>query len=118
MLLDIMMPGMDGFAVMTDLLVRPELREPKVVILSAYEPFDQIEELSRPRPQITACMRKPVWAIEDLGRILQEIATVVRAAAGGTTAGCIPGSRTSLPGSPGRGGHARRSRRASPRWPA
>ncbi|GDY13720.1 hypothetical protein LBMAG53_25980 [Planctomycetota bacterium] len=73
LLLDIMMPGMDGFAVLQELLRRPELADSRVVVVSAYEPFDRVEELARLNPQIVACVRKPV-GVESLGRTLQEIA--------------------------------------------
>jgi excisionase family DNA binding protein len=76
LLLDIMMPGMDGFAVLHDLLLRPELADSKVVIVSAYEPFDRVEELARLNPQIVGCIRKPV-SVESLGRSLQDIARTV-----------------------------------------
>lgn len=90
MLLDIMMPGMDGFSVLQELLRRPELTDSKVVVVSAYEPFDRVEELGRLNPQIVACIRKPV-SVEALGRSLQEIARsidpnaprIAAAAAGG-----------------------------------
>ena len=73
MLLDIMMPGMDGFSVLQELLRRPELVDSRVVVVSAYEPFDRVEELGRLNPQIVSCIRKPV-SVEALGRSLQEIA--------------------------------------------
>jgi excisionase family DNA binding protein len=76
LLLDIMMPGMDGFAVLQELLRRPELAGSKVLVVSAYEPFDRVEELARLNPQIVACVRKPV-SVEALGRSLQEIAKTV-----------------------------------------
>ncbi len=76
MLLDIMMPGMDGFAVLQELLRRPELAHSKVVVVSAYEPFDRVEELARLNPQIVSCVRKPV-SVEALGRMLQEIAYTI-----------------------------------------
>ncbi len=76
LLLDIMMPGMDGFAVLQELLRRPELADSKVVVVSAYEPFDRIEELARLNPQIVASMRKPV-SVELLGKTLQDIAKQV-----------------------------------------
>jgi excisionase family DNA binding protein len=76
MLLDIMMPGMDGFAVLQELLRRPELADSKVVVVSAYEPFDRVEEMGRLNPQIVSCLRKPV-SVESLGRSLQEIARSV-----------------------------------------
>ena len=78
MLLDIMMPGMDGFAVLQELLRRPELANSKVMVVSAYEPFDRVEELARLNPQIVACVRKPV-SVEALGRSLQEIAKSIAA---------------------------------------
>lgn len=78
MLLDIMMPGMDGFAVLQELLRRPELANSKVMVVSAYEPFDRVEELARLNPQIVACVRKPV-SVEALGRSLQEIAKAIAA---------------------------------------
>ncbi len=76
MLLDIMMPGMDGFAVLQELLRRPELADSRVIVVSAYEPFDRVEELARLNPQIVACIRKPV-SVEALGRTLQDIAKTV-----------------------------------------
>ncbi len=76
LLLDIMMPGMDGFAVLQELLRRPELADSKVIVVSAYEPFDRIEELARLNPQIVASMRKPV-SVELLGKTLQDIAKQV-----------------------------------------
>ncbi len=76
MLLDIMMPGMDGFAVLQELLRRPELSESRVVIVSAYEPFDRVEELARLNPQIVSCIRKPV-SVDALGRSLQDIAKTI-----------------------------------------
>jgi excisionase family DNA binding protein len=72
MLLDIMMPGMDGFAVLQELLRRPELSESRVVVVSAYEPFDRVEELGRLNPQVVACVRKPV-SVDSLGRTLMEL---------------------------------------------
>lgn len=76
LVLDIMMPGMDGFAVLQELLHRPELTLSRVVVVSAYEPFTRIEELARLNPQIVACMRKPI-RVEELGRTLQDIANSV-----------------------------------------
>jgi excisionase family DNA binding protein len=73
LLLDIMMPGMDGFAVLTALLMRPELADTRVAVVSAYEPFDRVEELTRLNPQIVASFRKPV-SVDALGRRLQTIA--------------------------------------------
>ncbi len=73
MLLDIMMPGMDGFAVLQELLRRPELNGSQVVVVSAYEPFDRVEELARLNPQIAGCIRKPV-SVDALGKSLQELA--------------------------------------------
>jgi CheY-like chemotaxis protein len=73
LLLDIMMPGMDGFAVLQELLRRPELNGSQVLVVSAYEPFDRIEEMGRLNPQIAACIRKPV-SVETLGRNLQDLA--------------------------------------------
>lgn len=73
LILDIMMPGMDGFAVLQELLHRPELAHSRVVVVSAYEPFARIEELARLNPQIVACMRKPI-RVEELGKVLVELA--------------------------------------------
>ena len=73
LILDIMMPGMDGFAVLQELLHRPELAHSRVIVVSAYEPFTRIEELARLNPQIVACMRKPM-RVEELGRVLVECA--------------------------------------------
>jgi excisionase family DNA binding protein len=69
LILDIMMPGMDGFAVLQELLHRPELEHSRVIVVSAYEPFSRIEELARINPQIVGCMRKPI-RVEELGRAL------------------------------------------------
>ncbi len=80
MLLDIMMPGMDGFAVLQELLRRPELADARVIVVSAYEPFDRVEELARLNPQIVSCIRKPV-SVEALGRTLQDIAKNINPAA-------------------------------------
>lgn len=77
LLLDIMMPGMDGFAVLQELLRRPELTESKVIVVSAYEPFDRVEELARLNPQVVACVRKPV-SVESLGRTLVDLAADVQ----------------------------------------
>jgi excisionase family DNA binding protein len=73
LLLDIMMPGMDGFAVLQELLRRPELANSKVIVVSAYEPFDRVEELGRLNPQVVSCVRKPI-SVESLGKTLVEIA--------------------------------------------
>ncbi len=40
-------------------------------MVSAYEPFDRVEELGRLNPQVVACVRKPV-SVEALGRVLLE----------------------------------------------
>ena len=77
LLLDIMMPGMDGFAVLQELLHRSELAHSRVVVVSAYEPFVRIEELARLNPQIVATLRKPT-RVEELGRILVELTTVAQ----------------------------------------
>ena len=45
----------------------------QVVVVSAYEPFDRVEELARLNPQIAACIRKPV-SVDALGKSLQELA--------------------------------------------
>ncbi len=74
LILDIMMPGMDGFAVLQELLHRPELALSRVIVVSAYEPFARIEELGRLNPQIAACLRKPI-RVEELGKILVSLAT-------------------------------------------
>ncbi len=76
LILDIMMPGMDGFAVLQELLHRPELTHSRVIVVSAYEPFTRIEELARLNPQIVSCMRKPI-RVEELGRVLVELAEQV-----------------------------------------
>ncbi len=73
LVLDIMMPGMDGFAVLQELLHRPELSQSRVIVVSAYEPFARIEELGRLNPQIVACMRKPI-RVEELGKVLISLA--------------------------------------------
>ena len=62
--------------VLQELLRRPELANSKVMVVSAYEPFDRVEELARLNPQIVACVRKPV-SVEALGRSLQEIAKAI-----------------------------------------
>jgi excisionase family DNA binding protein len=73
LLLDIMMPGMDGFAVLEELLRRPELTGSQVVIISAYEPFDRVEEMGRLHPKVAATVRKPV-SVDSLGHCLQDLA--------------------------------------------
>jgi len=78
LLLDIMMPGMDGFAVLQELLRRPELVESRVIVVSAYEPFDRVEELGRLNPQVVSCVRKPV-SVESLGRTLLDLARELKA---------------------------------------
>ena len=78
LLLDIMMPGMDGFAVLQELLRRPELTGAKVIVVSAYEPFDRVEEMGRLNPQVVSCIRKPV-SVESLGRTLVELARDLKA---------------------------------------
>ncbi|MDA3963182.1 MAG: response regulator [Planctomycetota bacterium] len=72
-LLDIMMPGMDGFAVLQELLRRPELNDSRVLVVSAYEPFDRVLELERQYEQVVACLRKPI-SVEGLGSQLRAIA--------------------------------------------
>jgi excisionase family DNA binding protein len=85
LILDIMMPGMDGFAVLQELLHRPELSLSRVVVVSAYEPFNRIEELARLNPQIVGCMRKPI-RVEELGRLLQGLASQSQVPSGGPSA--------------------------------
>jgi excisionase family DNA binding protein len=72
LLLDLMMPGMDGFAVLQELLRRPELSDSKVVIVSAYEPFDRVREIGSLNPQVVHCVPKPI-SVQDLGDKLKEI---------------------------------------------
>ncbi len=76
LLLDIMMPGMDGFAVLQELLRRSELSQSKVIVVSAYEPFDRVEEIARLNPQVVYAFRKPI-SVEPLGDKLKEIANVI-----------------------------------------
>lgn len=78
LLLDIMMPGMDGFAVLQELLRRPELSGSKVIVVSAYEPFDRIEELSRLNPQVVWAERKPL-DVESFGSKMQRVVSELRA---------------------------------------
>ena len=78
LLLDIMMPGMDGFAVLQELLRRPELSGSKVIVVSAYEPFDRIEELSRLNPQVVWGERKPL-DVESFGAKMQRVVSELRA---------------------------------------
>ncbi|MCS6970881.1 MAG: response regulator [Planctomycetota bacterium] len=73
LLLDIMMPGMDGFAVLHDLLHRPQLASSRVVIVTAYEPFERVAELQRLHRQVVACLRKP-FRVEELSAALREAA--------------------------------------------
>ncbi len=70
LLLDIMMPGMDGFAVVQELLRRPELSDSRVVVVSAYEPFERVAELGRLHPQISHCIQKPI-NVERFGALLR-----------------------------------------------
>jgi excisionase family DNA binding protein len=86
LLLDIMMPGMDGFAVMQELLHRPELAHSRVIVVSAYEPFTRIEELARLNPQIIASLRKPI-RVEELGRVLTSPAAIAADSVAGSAAG-------------------------------
>lgn len=79
LLLDIMMPGMDGFAVLQELLRRQELAESKVIVVSAYEPFDRVEEIGKLNPQVVYSVRKPI-SVESLGAQIQEIANDLKAA--------------------------------------
>lgn len=79
LLLDIMMPGMDGFAVLQELLRRQELADSKVIVVSAYEPFDRVEEIGKLNPQVVYSVRKPI-SVETLGAQLQEIASDLNAA--------------------------------------
>lgn len=72
LLLDIMMPGMDGFAVLEELLQRDELSNSKIIIVSAYEPFDRVEELKSTHEQVVECMHKPI-SVEQLGEHIQRI---------------------------------------------
>ena len=73
LLLDIMMPGMDGFAVLQELLRRPELDHSRVLVVSAYEPFDRVRDLEKNHEQVVACLRKPI-SVEGLGSQLRVIA--------------------------------------------
>ena len=79
LLLDIMMPGMDGFAVLQELLRRQELADSKVIVVSAYEPFDRVEEIGKLNPQVVYSVRKPI-SVESLGAQIQEIANDLKAA--------------------------------------
>ena len=79
LLLDIMMPGMDGFAVLQELLRRQELADSKVIVVSAYEPFDRVEEIGKLNPQVVYSVRKPI-SVESLGAQIQEIASDLNAA--------------------------------------
>ncbi|NRA37161.1 MAG: response regulator [Planctomycetes bacterium] len=79
MLLDIMMPGMDGFAVLQELLRRQELADSKVIVVSAYEPFDRVEEIGKLNPQVVSCVHKPI-SVENLGNQIQEIANELNVA--------------------------------------
>jgi excisionase family DNA binding protein len=99
LILDIMMPGMDGFQVLQELLQRPELAGARVVVVSAYEPFSRVAEMGTLNPQIIATLRKPV-RVEELGAALQAAARMTggRPAAAGPAAaedadaGRAPGS--------------------------
>ena len=73
LLLDIMMPGMDGFAVLQELLCRDELAASSVIIVTAYEPFERIRDLERQYDQVVASFRKPV-SVEPLGDALGRLA--------------------------------------------
>ncbi len=79
LLLDIMMPGMDGFAVLQELLRRQELADSKVIVVSAYEPFDRVEEIGKLNPQVVHCVHKPI-SVEGLGAQIQATATELKAA--------------------------------------
>lgn len=73
LLLDIMMPGMDGFTVLRELLARDELGHSHVIVVSAYDPFDRVMALQEQHEQVRACYRKPV-SIEELGGTLRSLA--------------------------------------------
>ena len=60
LLLDIMMPGMDGFGVVQEILQQKELHDIEVVIISAYEPFDRLQQLRAQHPQVVGVHRKPI----------------------------------------------------------
>lgn len=72
LLLDIMMPGMDGFAVLSELLARDELGHSQVVVVSAYDPFERVLALGAQYEQVKACYRKPV-SIDQLGGTLRAL---------------------------------------------
>ena len=72
LLLDIMMPGMDGFAVLAELLARDELDQSQVVVVSAYDPFERVLALGAQYEQVKACFRKPA-SIEQLGGTLRAL---------------------------------------------
>ncbi len=79
LLLDIMMPGMDGFAVLQELLRRDELAGSKIIIVSAYEPFDRVAALADTHDQVVHCVHKPI-SVESLGEQIQAIANEFNAA--------------------------------------
>lgn len=76
LLLDIMMPAMDGFQVLRELLNHDELDQGAVVVVSAYDPFDRVLALEARHEQVKACYRKPV-SIEELGGTLRALAKEV-----------------------------------------
>jgi CheY-like chemotaxis protein len=70
-LLDIMMPGMDGFGVVQELMQQEDLRDVEVVIISAYEPYDRLQYLERQHKQVIGVHRKPI-ALEQLRTLLEQ----------------------------------------------
>lgn len=59
-LLDIMMPGMDGFGVVQELMQQQELSQAEIVIISAYEPFERLQHLEKQHEQVIGVHRKPI----------------------------------------------------------
>lgn len=79
LLLDIMMPGMDGFSVLEELLRRPEMDHSMVLLVSGYEPFERVQALVERHSQVVGALRKPLDPVE-LGAKLDLIAAQIAVA--------------------------------------
>ena len=60
--------------VLRELLCHADVSHSRVIVVSAYEPYDRIERLAQSHPQVHACLRKPV-TVESLGAVLSELTT-------------------------------------------
>jgi len=72
-LADIMMPGMDGFALLRELQVTPELSSVPVVVMTGRPMDDSTIELIRREPNVAKLLQKPV-SEDKILETLNEIA--------------------------------------------